>query len=104
MNIPTGLEMDAINHTMLVNRVLSSIKQQRPDLSEHVSHMSGSPAVGVKLQLSRDRSIMFAWVRDKSVVQWMIATPDQTLTPLRSGETVDDIASRLIEAFDRFAD
>lgn len=96
--------MDAINHTMFVSSVLSAIKKQRPELAERVSQMDGSPAVGVKLDLSRGRCIIFGWMKSKSTVQWMTATPDQTLTPLQSGETVDDIASRLIEAHDRFDD
>lgn len=95
--------MSAIQHTTFAKSVETAIGKQRPELIDQVVEV-GDPTVGVKIQLSRDRSVMIGWVRDKSVEQWMIATPEPALIKLKSGETVDDIAARMVEFYDAFAD
>lgn len=103
MNTPTSDMMSAFQHKLFANSVATAVEKQRPDLTDQVVQVE-EPTVGVRIQLSRDRSVMIGWVRHNGVVQWMIATPEPALISLKSGETVDDIASRMIAIYDEYVD
>ena len=103
MNTPTSDMMSAFQHKLFANSVANALEKQRPDLSEQIVQVD-EPTVGVQLKLPRDRSVMIGWARHNNVAQWVIATPEPALISLKSGEAVDDIATRMIEVHTAFAD
>ena len=103
MNTPTSDMMSAFKHKLFANSVANALEKQRPDLSDQIVQVD-EPTVGVQIKLPRARSVMIGWARHNNVAQWVIATPEPALISLKSGETVDDIATRMIEVHTAFAD
>ena len=103
MNTPTSDMMSAFKHKLFANSVANALEKQRPDLSDQIVQVD-EPTVGVQIKLPRDRSVMIGWARHNNVAQWVIATPEPALISLKSGETVDHIATRMIEVHTAFAD
>lgn len=95
--------MSAFQHKLFANSIATALEKHRPELSDQIVQVD-EPTVGVQIRMSRVRSVMIGWVRHHRVEQWMIATPEPALINLKSGETVDGIAARMISVYDAFAD